>query len=162
LAQSILRNWELAKDASQEAFAKAYFGLKQFREDASFRTWFFRIVFNEAKSAYRREKMKGLLRFGAKRNDEDESESVLDVIPSSDRSPEEVLEASELKMKIEKAIQQLPERERAVFTLRYLHECTLAEAANVLGIAIGTVKAHLSHGAEKMKSILTKEGVCHG
>ncbi|MBI4395104.1 MAG: hypothetical protein HY583_02790, partial [Candidatus Omnitrophica bacterium] len=42
VAHSVLKNMELAKDASQNAFAKAYFGLSKFRQDAQFKTWLFR------------------------------------------------------------------------------------------------------------------------
>ena len=63
MAQSVLRNFELAKDASQNAFAKAYFRLSSFRKDSKFKTWFFRIVLNEAKDVLRKEKSRGLFRF---------------------------------------------------------------------------------------------------
>src|SRR3989338_5108861 len=63
MAHSILRNWELAKDASQNAFAKAYFRLDQLKDNRIFKTWLFRIVINEAKDVLRKEKVRGLFRF---------------------------------------------------------------------------------------------------
>ena len=83
IAQSVLRNLELAKDASQNAFAKAYFGLDRFREEAQFKTWLFRIVFNEAKDIYRKEKARGLFKFWSPRQAEEEEESILEIIPAS-------------------------------------------------------------------------------
>ncbi|MBI4372809.1 MAG: sigma-70 family RNA polymerase sigma factor [Candidatus Omnitrophica bacterium] len=155
VAQNVLRNLELAKDASQNAFAKAYFGLGKFREDAKFKTWLFRIVINEAKDVYRKERSRGLFRFwSANESDEDDRESILEIIPSTGQSPREAFEAQEAKKRFEQAIDQLPDREREVFILRYLNDFSLSEIAEALGIALGTVKAHLSHGTEKLKSTL--------
>lgn len=155
MAQGILRNFELAKDASQNAFAKAYFGLARFREDAKFKTWLFRIVMNEAKDAYRKEKARGLFKFWtAQETDDDSAESILELVPSEGQSPREVFEAQEMKKRLEQAISKLPEREREVFILRYLNDLSLNEVAEALGVALGTVKAHLSHGTERLKSVL--------
>ncbi|MBI4358622.1 MAG: sigma-70 family RNA polymerase sigma factor [Candidatus Omnitrophica bacterium] len=155
IAQSVLRNFELSKDASQNAFAKAYFGLARFRGEAKFKTWFFRIVLNEAKDIYRKEKARGLFKFWSGRGTEDENvESVLELIPAGGQSPREAFEAQEAKQHLERAIYELPEREREVFILRYLNGLELSEVADTLGIAIGTVKAHLAHGIQKLRSIL--------
>lgn len=169
MAQSILRNYELAKDASQSAFAKAYFALNRFQGEAKFKTWLFRIVINEAKDTYRREKARGLFRFWSAGPDEEgDSMSVLEVIPSPDASPREVYESNEAKARLERAIYSLPDREREVFIMRYLNGFAIDEVARALGIAVGTVKAHLSHGTEKLRTILliptggAKEGERHG
>jgi len=155
IAQSILKNLELAKDASQNAFAKAYFGLGRFREEAKFKTWLFKIVVNEAKDVYRKERSRGLFKFwSAQETEEHETESILETIQSSGQSPREAFEAREAKERLERAIDELPEREREVFMLRYLSGLALSEVAETLGIAIGTVKAHLAHGTEKLKIIL--------
>ena len=155
IAQSVLRNLELAKDASQNAFAKAYLGLSRFREDAKFKTWLFKIVINEAKDVYRKEKSRGLFKFwSAHETEENEGGSILETIPSSGQSPREAFEAQETKEQLERAIHELPEREREVFILRYLNGLALSEVAETLGIAVGTVKAHLAHGTERLKAIL--------
>ena len=155
IAQSILRNLELAKDASQNAFAKAYFGLGRFREEARFKTWLFKIVVNEAKDVYRKEKSRGLFKFwSAQETEEHETESILELVPSSEQSPREAFETREAKERLERAIDELPEREREVFVLRHLNGLSLSEVAETLGIAVGTVKAHLAHGNKKLKAIL--------
>src|SRR3989338_1376156 len=156
MAQGVLRNSESAKDASQNAFAKAYFGLARFRGDAKFKTWLFRIVLNEAKDVYRKEITRGLFQFWSGREgSEGEEESILEIIPSSGQSPREAFEAQETKAQLERAIYELPEREREVFVLRYLNGLALSEVAETLGMALGTVKAHLAHGTVKLKSILS-------
>ena len=152
IARGVLGNSELAKDASQNAFAKAYFGLKSFRGDSKFKTWFYRILINEAKDVLRKEKARGLFRFLREAEDEEgESESILEVIPSPGRLPQEEVEAQETRSRLEQAIRRLPPMEREVFILRYFQDLPLDEVAGALGIAVGTVKAHLAHGLAKLK-----------
>lgn len=150
IAYSVLKNMELAKDSSQNAFVKAYFHLKQFKENAQFKTWLFRIVVNEAKDMLRKEKSRGLFKF-VTTAEENEGESILELIPSSERSARETFEAKEAKEKLEAAIRKLPPKEREVFVLRYLHDLSILEVAQTLHVAEGTVKAHLAHGYEKVK-----------
>ncbi len=159
LAQSILRNSELAKDASQNAFVKAYFGLRNFKEGSQFKTWLFRIIINEAKDTLRKEKSRGLFKFQQETKEDDDSSSILELIPAPSRSPKEEWEAKEAKERLEDAISSLPEREQKVFILRYLHYLSVAEVAQTLEIAEGTVKAHSAHALQKVKSHLMKEGV---
>ena len=155
ISQGVLRNWELSKDSTQNAFVKVYFGLKNFRRDAQFKTWFYRVVMNEAKDMLRRERSRGLFKFVVSEETEDgQTESVLELVSSPGESPREMLEALETKKKLERAIRQLPERERDVFVLRYFHELLLSEIAETLGVAVGTVNAHLAHGTAKLKTML--------
>jgi len=155
MAQTVLKNMELSKDASQNAFVKAYVGLKNFREDSQFKTWLFRIVLNEAKTTYRKEKSRGWFRRVTGRDDDESREaSILEAVPSKERSPRDVSEVEEMKSRLGEALETLPERERHVFMLRYLNELSVAEVAEILGIAAGTVKAHASHAQEKLKFML--------
>ena len=155
VAQSVLGNMELAKDASQNAFAKAYFALKSFRGDSKFKTWFYRILINEAKDVLRKEKARGLFRFWREaEHEEGEAESILEVIPARDRSPREEVEIEETRRRLEQAIRRLPNMEREVFILRYFEDLPINDVAQVLGIAVGTVKAHLAHGSAKLKQRL--------
>ena len=155
IAFSVLRNWEVAKDASQNAFMKAYFGLKNFRQEAAFKTWLIRIVLNEAKNAARRDRLRRFFVRGNKEDaDENGPEDLFEAIPSQERSPQEIAEHHEREALIEQAIQALPDKEKNVFILRYVHGMPLHEIAEVLRIALGTVKAHLWHASEKMKKML--------
>ena len=155
LTNSILRNMELAKESSQNAFVKAYFGLKNFKGNSKFKTWFFRIVVNEAKDVLRKEKSRGLYKFVETQKNDEEGESILELIPSPGRSPKEEFEVSEAKENLERAINQLPPKEREVFVLRYLQDLSIEEVAGTLNLAVGTIKAHLFHGFEKVKNYMT-------
>ncbi len=160
IAQGVLRNFDLARDAAQNGFAKAYFGLKNFRRDASFKTWLTRIVMNEAKTVLRKELRGGF--FSAKRHESlegDTEESMIEVIPSSDMSPSNVILAKERREQIERMVRTLPPREQNVFILRYFEEYSLKEISESLTISVGSVKAHLFHANEKFRVFFSKEGV---
>lgn len=157
MAQGVLKNFELAKDASQNAFVKAYFGLKNFRQEANFKTWLFKIVLNEARDACRKEKARALFKFQVNRETEEGKESILEAVPATTVSPREVFEAQEAKERLERALERLPDREREVFILRYLNDLSLVEISETLGMALGTVKAHLAHGNERLKIILSAQ-----
>lgn len=155
IAFSVLRDWEVAKDASQNAFMKAFFGLKHFRQESAFKTWLIRIVLNEAKNAARKDRLRRFFVLGKKSSDsEADADDLFEHIPSQDKSPKEVMENKERAALIGQAIDELPDKEKNVFILRYVHEMPLSEIAEVLHIALGTVKAHLSHASEKMKRLL--------
>ncbi|OGX05992.1 MAG: hypothetical protein A3G87_04780 [Omnitrophica bacterium RIFCSPLOWO2_12_FULL_50_11] len=163
IAQSVVGEFHLAKDAAQNAFAKAYFGLKGFRSEAKFKTWLIRIVLNEARSVRRKERVRRFFFVSkARREGSGTIESVLEFVPSSEPLAQEVLSSEELKESIGRAIGTLPPRERDVLILHYFECLTFSEVAETLNVALGTVKAHLAHGLGKMKSIVTKAGVPHG
>ena len=163
IAFSILKNWEVAKDASQNAFMKAFLGLKNFRNESAFKTWLVRIVLNEAKNASRKDRFRRLFVSGRKDgSDNIEQDDIFEIIPSQDKSQKEILENNEQKALIEQSIEELPEKEKNVFILRYVHEMSLNEIAEVLHIALGTVKAHLAHASEKMKKMLGNKKIALG
>jgi RNA polymerase sigma-70 factor, ECF subfamily len=163
VAQSVLRNFELAKDAAQNAFVKAYLGLGSFREDAKFKTWFIRIVFNEAKTVWRKERARGAhVNVNTQAGDADEAQSIYEVIPSQARGPDEEAQGQEIRRCVERAARALPERQQEVFVLRYLEGFQLGEVADILEISVGTVKAHLSQAGDKVRQRLRKEGTYHG
>jgi RNA polymerase sigma-70 factor, ECF subfamily len=159
VAQSITKNFYMAKDAAQNAFAKAYLGIRGFRGDAQFKTWLIRIVLNEAKSLMRSERARRSIPLmqlpGA---EEGELASILEIIPATGPTPGQAAEATELRDRLDQVVETLPERAREVFILRYFEQFSLQEIADTLEIALGTVKAHLSHGGEKVREILQKEG----
>ena len=76
------------------------------------------------------------------------------MIPAAERSPREEVELEETRRRLEQAIRRLPNMEREVFILRYFQDLPTSDVAQVLGIAVGTVKAHLAHGSAKLKQKL--------
>src|ERR1044071_6531307 len=96
-----------ANDVLQNVFIKVWKGLENFREDSQLYTWLYRIATNESLTFLDQQKRKSAVSF-------DEVEAGL----SNKIKAEEGFDAQRLEWKLQLAIQQLPEKQRAVFTLR--------------------------------------------
>jgi RNA polymerase sigma-70 factor, ECF subfamily len=129
----------LADDLAQETFLLAYRNLAKFRFDAKFSTWLYRIAYNVFVSDAR--KMKELLH----ETDEDEAPDVPDDAPP-------LAESANLRLDLDRAMECLNDAERAVIVQCYYNDLSHDEAAQVLGMPLGTVKTHVLKAKEKMKS----------
>lgn len=136
-------NHEDANDVLQNVFIKAWRGLENFREDSQLYTWLYRIATNESLTYIEQQKRKGALSF-------DEMESGL----SNKIKADENFNANQLEWKLQLAIQQLPEKQRVVFNLRYFDEMPYEEMSKVLDTSEGALKASYHHAAKKIEEII--------
>ena len=118
-----------AEDVVQNAFFRAHRALAGFRGDASLDTWFYRILVREVQRHRRWQSLRRWLAL-------DSEESLRAVDPRPTRDPG-------LRRRIAGALEKLSAGQREVFVLVHLEELTIAESAEVLGKAVGTVKSHL-------------------
>jgi len=140
-------NYEEAKDVAQEAFVKVHANLKKFRGDAKFSTWFYRILMNTAKDFMRKRKWTKFLSWKS----EEEMTSFFENQPGPNAGG---LASKELGEKISSGIRRLPERQRQIFTLRFLEGMRLREIAETCDLKEGTVKASLHFALEKLQKEL--------
>ncbi len=150
LAYAMIGNYEDAKDLSQEAFVKAYLALPRFQMKSKFSTWFYRILMNTAKDFLRKKKGKS---FVVNRTEEDAS--LFDSIPDLSQRPEKLVLNEELSVRMSAAVKGLPEKQRWIFTLRFMEGMPLAEIAETAGVSEGTVKATLHFAVAKFKKEMT-------
>lgn len=146
-------NWEDAKDIAQDAFVKAYHALQAFRGDAKFSTWLYTLVVNTARDHWRR---KHPLRWLTWKNQE-EMDFFFESRESAMGRPDKSFESRETTELMTRAVADLPERQRLIFTLRFFQDSALAEIAQILGISEGTVKAGMHFALKKIKAALKKE-----
>jgi RNA polymerase sigma-70 factor, ECF subfamily len=139
---SIVKNETEAEDGAQEAVISAYRHLASFRAEAKFSTWLTTIAINEGRKRLRRAK-------GAAEDsiEEQMEEREGDYTPAAltdwREIPLEALERKELREALRKAITELPDIYRQVFTLRDLEELNIEETAQALGVNPGIVKVRL-------------------
>ncbi|TAM76661.1 sigma-70 family RNA polymerase sigma factor [bacterium] len=138
-----LRDREEAADATQEAFVKAYRGLRTFRQELRFSTWLFAITYHACCDRLAKGR-----RFVLEEPPE---------IPDHRPGPEELALRSDIQARAQQAIARLPERYRTVVTLYYLHECSYEEMAEILSLPLGTVKTHLHRAKERLRRLLESE-----
>jgi RNA polymerase sigma-70 factor (ECF subfamily) len=135
----LLRDPDAADSLTQECFFKAYRNRKGFRGDCSPRTWLMRIAVNLARDHVKSPRLRFWRRLFRLSQ---EGEPILE--PADLRAtPEQVLLAREKLNAVWSAVDGLPERQRALFLLRFVEEMSIEEISDTVSLRPGTVKAHL-------------------
>lgn len=138
----VLGNREDARDASQEAFLRAYRKLDTFQGRSAFKTWMLRLAMNVSLNQRSRRELP--------RTSIDSAESI-----SGIETPEAELMKSEAAAQLHEALQTVQPNHRAAVVLRDLEGLTYRETAESLGIAEGTAKSWVHRGRGQLKELLT-------
>ena len=158
----MVRDVDLVEDIAQETFIRAYRALHQFRGDAQFYTWLYRIAVNTAKKSLMDMKRNPVITESALRSGADEDEtSVMDNELTSEETPETVLAAKEIAAAVNVAMEALPEDLRQAVTLREIEGLSYEDIAEVMGCPIGTVRSRIFRAREaisaKVKPLLSNQ-----
>jgi RNA polymerase sigma-70 factor (ECF subfamily) len=153
IAQRIMRNREDAEDIVQETFQKAFIHLHTFQEASRFSTWLTRIAMNEAFMLLRRRR--GVLEVLSDTPD-DAVTSAMEAFADRSPSPEESCLRREQAEHLSEAIEALGPKTRTAIVLRDIEECSLKEAAQILGTSIAAVKARQFHGRRMLRKRMTR------
>lgn len=138
VAVRTLRDREEAADALQDGLVSAYRNAGSYRGDAAVTTWLHRVVVNACLDRVRRSKARPsvpLPEYDLPQRGDDHART-------------------EVRLDVGAALAQLPEHQRAAIVLVDLHDLPLAEAAQVLGVAEGTVKSRCSRGRAALAALL--------
>jgi RNA polymerase sigma-70 factor (ECF subfamily) len=146
LALGLLNSVEDAEDLAQDAFVRAYEGMKKFRSHSSFRTWIYRITLNLCLNEIRKRKVRQMFSL----------ESLGLATISRDKKPDEAMEHAERHQVLNEAIAKLPPKQKQVFVLRHFSELPHAEIAEIMGRNVGTIKANYFQAIQKLRSALSK------
>lgn len=148
----IVGDENLAADITQDTFIRAYQSLSNFR-NGSFRSWLYQIAKNASFDELRRNKKRILVSIDSE-DEEEEGTSLLSFLASDEPSPEQVYDRRELSLAIQKALDCLSPDQRAVIVLVDIQEMEYQEAAEALGINIGTVKSRLARARLHMREYI--------
>lgn len=151
LAYDLTGNRHDAEDLAQEVFLKAYRSLANFRGDAKWSTWLYRIAVNTCLDQ-RRKKSEQMMQY-RDMADLEEVEGRGDGA-HPDPPPDRMAEAGIIRKRIEAALGSLTPRERAVFVLRHYHDLPLKEIAGSLGVSEGSVKSFLFRAIQRLRKEL--------
>jgi RNA polymerase sigma-70 factor (ECF subfamily) len=151
IAYHYLRDAHDADEAVQDAFVKVFTHITTYREELPFEVWFTRILVNGCldlrKSRARR--LRWVLPMSSSPDAPPPPEPV-----SPQRSVEDRLLSSERGREIAIAVEQLPDRQRTVFTLCHMAEQSTAEISRALGLSEATVRVHLFRAVRKLRKLL--------
>jgi RNA polymerase sigma-70 factor (ECF subfamily) len=156
LAQQILRTEEAAADAVQEALIKAYRAMPRF-QDGNFRSWLLRIVTNTCYDHLRRQKRRAAISL-----DEAPEWTELELpnpMQKEAENPEAIALRQESMQLLLGAIEQLPLWHRNVVLLVDVYGYDYGEAAEMLGLPLGTVKSRLSRARSALRDALVASGL---
>ena len=149
----MVRDVDLVPDIAQETFIRAYRALHQFRGDAQFYTWLYRIAVNTAKKALLDMKRSPLITESALHNgDDDDETSRLSQELTTEETPETILAAQEIAQAVNAAMEALPEDLRQAVTLREIEGLSYEEISNAMGCPIGTVRSRIFRAREAISA----------
>ncbi len=150
----MVRDVDLVEDIAQETFIRAYRALHQFRGDAQFYTWLYRIAVNTAKKALVDLKRNPVLSENALRERDDEDNETFSIGNDliSDETPETVYAAKEIAETVSAAMQALPQELRQALTLREIDGLSYEEIADVMNCPIGTVRSRIFRAREAVST----------
>ncbi len=158
----MVRDVDLVEDIAQETFIRAYRALHQFRGDAQFYTWLYRIAVNTAKKFLLDMKRDPTVSEASfKSNDEDDETSWVKHEPTADETPETALAAKEIAAAVNAALLALPDDLQQAITLREIEGLSYEEIGEVMNCPIGTVRSRIFRAREaissKVKPMLEKQ-----
>ncbi|MDP1739902.1 RNA polymerase sigma factor RpoE [Polaromonas sp.] len=148
----MVRDVDLVEDIAQETFIRAYRAMAQFRGEAQFYTWLYRIAVNTAKKALMDLKRNPTVSENSfKSGDADETSPLENELTSSE-TPESLLAGKEIAQMVNTAMDALPEELRQAITLREIEGLSYEEIAEAMNCPIGTVRSRIFRAREAISA----------
>jgi RNA polymerase sigma-70 factor (ECF subfamily) len=151
IAFRVMGDQDMAADATQDAFVKAFQRLSQYR-GGSFKAWLLRIVTNTCYDALRARRRRPTAPLAG--DDEDDDPDYDSRLIDAAERPDAYVMRRELAGVIQTAIEQLPPDQRAALVLSDIEGLDYQEIAEATGAALGTVKSRLSRARAKLRDML--------
>lgn len=145
VAFRILEHREDAEDVVQNSFIRALESIEQLDRSRPFRPWLLRIVVNQALNYRRGRTLRA-------------TDAIPDRTASLEASPDRHAERSELRTRLKKALDALPEKQRTIVQLADLEDMTSGEIGRIMDMPDGTVRWHLREARQKLRLGLAADG----
>ncbi|HVH42045.1 MAG TPA: RNA polymerase sigma factor [Labilithrix sp.] len=143
------RDRALAEDVLQDAYFKVLDGRARFAQQSSFKTWLFGVI----RMTAREHRRWSLLRILRQKDDAEAAE-----MQDDRRAPDSEVGARERAQQLARALEQLADRQREVLHLVFYEDLSIAEAAGVMGVTLGTARQHYERGKHALAAILEPQG----
>jgi RNA polymerase sigma-70 factor (ECF subfamily) len=146
IALRLMGDPDSAQDCAQDAFVRAFQGIRKFRAECAFSTWLYRITTNVCMDELRKRKPAESLS-----SDDETTVDPLERIPDTASGPEQTVLKNERRRLLMQALNGLTQHHRAVLVLYDLEGLSYEEVAQSLRISIGTVKSRLNRARLALK-----------
>ena len=140
-----------AEDTLQTAYVRVVSGKAHFEGRSAFRTWLFGVIRRVSQEQYRRQRVQRARMANL--------DAVGEGPVAFEQDPVEDLVRRESSEQLREALRQLPERQREVLHLVFYEDMTIAEAADVMGVSLGSARTHYDRGKKRMRVLVTEEAV---
>jgi RNA polymerase sigma-70 factor (ECF subfamily) len=147
------RDRSVAEEVLQTVYLKIFEGKARFRGDSSLKTWLFAVIRKTAIGEHR----KHLLRQLTWSNPAEQEKQV-----SATDEPGVAFEKSETQARFQAALKTLPRRQREALHLVFYQDLSLSEAADVMGISIGSARQHYERGKKRLRESLRQTEIDYG
>ena len=154
LAYRMLGREEDARDVTQEAFLRAFRGLKGFKGQSKFSSWLYRIALNLCRDWLRRE-----LRVGPVQASEAFEVNEQAIVDPISETVEDLIVRRDLGRAVSREMATLPEAQRTAIVLKEYHSLTFREIADLVGCPVSTAKTRLYQGLTVLRRRLAQTGV---
>jgi RNA polymerase sigma-70 factor (ECF subfamily) len=146
----------LVEDLAQEVFIRVYQGLPGFRGESRFSTWVYRIAYNVCAAELDRARHRvDFISIEEKREEEGPRLELRDVRQDA----EALISRIDFRWTIQRLMDRLPPRYKAILTLHYLQEMSYEEIGEIMTLPMGTVKTHLHRAKQALRDTIVKEGL---
>ena len=142
---------ETAEDLLQETFMRVIKGADAYKRQAKFTTWLYTIARNLCVDQTRRRKHRKHASLDAPMGTEDDSGTLLDVVPSGEMASDRKSVNKQLYQRLQGAIGALSEEQREVFLMREFLDMPFKQIADVVGVPENTVKSRMRYALEKLR-----------
>lgn len=153
LLTRFLRDPAEIEDVAQETFIKAYRALNQFRGEAAFYTWLYRIAINAAKNHLASQNRRPTTSLDAAVNEEGETFDRIEHLSNYD-TPESALATQQIAQAVQSVIQTLPEELATAITLREIDGLSYEDIAQAMECPVGTVRSRIFRAREAIAEVL--------
>jgi len=139
------RNRMQAEEVLQRVYLKVLDGKAQYYGRATFKTWLFGVICKTAADERRRDILRRLrlISYGRRAN-----------VPAAQEAPEKALHRDESRRLFLQALDALPSRQRQVLHLVFYHDLSLSEAAEVMGLSVGSARTHYERAKKALRQRL--------
>ena len=137
----------LAEEATQDIFIKIYTSVHNFRKEAKFSTWLYRIATNHCINLNNRHHR----RHRGQQQSFDEMHNP----PSDQETPLQQLEKRNFEEQLQEALHKLPDEHRVLLILRDIQDCSYEEIAEITQLNVGTIKSRIHRGRSNLRQILS-------
>lgn len=146
MVRKMLIDHDDSNDVTQEIFIKIWSSLDNFRGDSQLYTWIYRIASNETINFLNKKKRKSQIPL------EDVQRTLEDQLET-----DPLIGGDEIQMKLQKALLQLPEKQRLVFNFKYFEDLSYEEISEITGTSVGALKASYHWAVKKIEDFLNGE-----